>query len=168
MFIGLGTNLGNKQENLKKAVEEVKRSSEIIAVSSLYETEPYGIIDQPLFYNHVLEIKTDFSPEALLIKLQGIEYKIGRVRTVKNGPRIIDLDILFYGDMVLEKENLSIPHPRIHERAFVLIPMSEIASSFLHPVFKKTILELLSEIPKQEQEKVNFIKKISFVALQEY
>src|SRR3989338_10875724 len=106
IFIGLGTNLGNKEKNLKHAIEEIKKVAEVLVCSSLYETEPIGLANQPLFYNQIIEIRTMLSPEALLVALKDIEKKLGRVPTIRNGPRIIDCDILYYGKKVMQTEAL--------------------------------------------------------------
>ena len=108
IFIGLGTNLGNKKENLKHAIEEIKKVAEVLACSLIYETEPVGLANQPLFYNQMLEIRTLLNPEALLLVLKDIEKNMGRVSTIRNGPRIIDCDILYYGKKVMQTEALEI------------------------------------------------------------
>ena len=142
VYIGLGSNVGDKEENIRKAVDLIKERCKALKVSSLYETEPVGYEDQDWFLNCVLKGETDLDPQELLGFLQSIEKKLGRVRTIKDGPRSIDLDILFYGDRVVKKENLTIPHPRLHERGFVLIPLLEIEPNLTHPTLRRTVKEL--------------------------
>ena len=125
-YLGLGTNMGNRQQNLELALEEIDDFAEITKKSSIHETKPVGYKDQDDFLNMAIEIKTNLKPIDLLARLQEIEHKMGRVREIKNGPRIIDLDILIYGEQVIENENLKIPHPRMHKRSFVLDPLNEI------------------------------------------
>lgn len=147
IFIGLGTNIGDKKENLKHAIFEIGKIVEIIALSPVYETEPFGITEQPNFYNQVIEIKTSSSPHELLRALQCIETKMGRVRTMRHGSRIIDLDILYYDDIIITSENLVIPHPGAAVRSTVLVPLCTIAPHFIDPVLQKSIeaLTLLAE-----------------------
>src|SRR3989338_1126455 len=153
VFIGLGTNLGDRKQNLKRAILEIKKVAEIIAVSPIYETEPFGIIEQPLFYNQAIEIKTTLSPQELLRALQGIEIHMGRVRIIRHGQRIIDLDILYYDDIVLKTEELTIPHPGAAIRPTVLLPLSTIAPYFIDPVLQKSIDILVLLIKQDEKEK---------------
>src|SRR3989338_1910998 len=154
IFIGLGTNLGDKEENLKHAIEEIKKVAEVLLCSPLYETEPIGLANQPLFYNQVLEIRTTLNPEALLLALKDIEKKLVRVPTIRNGPRSIDCDILYYENRIMKTESLSIPHLRAAERAFVLVPLCDVAPEFLDPIQKKTIHELVEELQEEEKKKV--------------
>lgn len=127
IYIGIGTNMGNRQHNLETALHEIAEFSTITKKSSIYETEPVGFKPQPDFLNMVIEIDSELTPSQLIIKLQEIEHKMGRVREIKNGPRIIDLDILLYNDLVIKHPNLIIPHPRLTQRRFVLEPLFEIA-----------------------------------------
>ncbi|MEK6920910.1 MAG: 2-amino-4-hydroxy-6-hydroxymethyldihydropteridine diphosphokinase, partial [Nanoarchaeota archaeon] len=154
VFISLGTNLGDRKQNLKYAIFEIGKIVEIITLSSVYETEPFGVTEQPNFYNQVVEIKTPFSPEELLKILQGIEIHMGRVRTIRYGPRIIDLDILYYGDTILKTEELTIPHPGAAVRPTVLVPLCSIAPGFIDPVLHKSIEALVLLIKPREKEKV--------------
>jgi 2-amino-4-hydroxy-6-hydroxymethyldihydropteridine diphosphokinase len=145
-FIGIGSNLGSRIENCNKALHEISNFARISAVSSIYETEPVGKEDQPDFINCVAKIETDLSPYRLLASLRSVENTLGRRRTEKWGPRIIDLDIIFYDGLLIESDELAIPHPRAHLRGFVLEPLCEIAPNFIHPVFKVSISTLLHEL----------------------
>lgn len=146
VFIGLGTNLGDRLDNLDAVVDIFSHQGVLIKSSSVYETEPWGFAEQPKFLNQVIEINISLEPIALLELLKSIEILIGRRPTFRYGPRIIDLDILFYHHLVFSNERLTIPHPRIQDRAFVLIPMAEIAPDFVHPVFGETIAELSKKV----------------------
>jgi len=146
VFIGIGSNLGDTIGNCKIALDEIENFAEIVRISSLYETEPVGNEDQPNFINSVVEINTDLSPHELLTHLKSIEDKLGRVRGEKWGPRVIDLDIIFYDDLVMKYDDLIIPHPRAHLRRFVLEPICEIAPDFIHPELETSILELLEKL----------------------
>ena len=143
IYLGLGSNLGNRTNFLKQSIEQISTQIEIITQSSIYETPPWGYTDQAAFLNQVIKGETNLSPKDLLIFLKEIEIKIGRKETFINGPREIDIDILFYNDLVSDTNDLTIPHPRVHERAFMLVPMNEIAPNFVHPTQNKTIAELL-------------------------
>lgn len=129
VYIGLGSNLGNPEANIREALEMLDRRTEIkvIAVSSLYLTEPVGLEDQPWFYNCVAELETELAPEQLMDILQSIENGLGRVRTIRWGPRTVDLDILLFGKLTIDNERLIVPHPRMQERSFVMVPLDEIA-----------------------------------------
>lgn len=146
IFILLGSNLGDRDSNLRYARQEISRSiGEIVTVSSIYKTAAWGNTDQPAFYNQVIEITSVLTPEKMLSGVLDIEKKAGRIREAKWGPRIIDIDILFYGDVVTSTETLTIPHPRIPDRKFTLLPLSEIAGSLKHPISGKTVNEMLAE-----------------------
>lgn len=134
-YIGLGANQGEPLENLKSALQLIhnKPGLTVSKVSSVYLTEPVGYEDQPWFYNCVAEIQTDLTPMMLLETLQAIENELGRVRNIRWGPRTVDLDILLYDEMQVDEENLTIPHPRMKERAFVMVPLAEVAPGTRFP-----------------------------------
>lgn len=136
----MGTNLGDRQANLQRAIVEIEQNiGSILDCSSVYETEPWGVTDQPSFYNQVLKVATSLDPLQLLTATLAIEKEMGRVRTGRYGARIIDIDILFFEDLVIETAQLTIPHPRITERNFVLAPLAEIAPDLVHPMSHQTI-----------------------------
>jgi len=143
IYLGLGTNLGNRQTHLKKALYYIERLlGTIIATSNIYETQPWGVSEQPNFLNMVVEVQSCQSPQNTLSTILTIEQFIGRVRLNKWGSRAIDIDLLFYGEEVINEPNLKIPHPYIPQRNFVLVPLKEIAEDLLHPVLKVSIHEL--------------------------
>jgi 2-amino-4-hydroxy-6-hydroxymethyldihydropteridine diphosphokinase len=144
VYLGLGSNLGDRAGYLRRARENLAPEVKLLRASSVYETPPWGYSDQPAFLNQVVEVQTDLEPEALLAKLKGIESELGRVKNFRYGPRCIDLDILFYEHCVYQSERLTIPHPSLAERAFVLVPMNELAPNFIHPLLHKPISELLA------------------------
>ena len=143
IYLGLGSNLGDRMHNLKQAISHFPPEIICVRKSSIYETEPWEYLEQPPFLNLVVEVQTDLLPRALLERLKSIELACGRQETFRFGPRLIDLDILFYGQEIIEEHGVSIPHPRMHERAFVLVPLAEIAPHFIHPVLRKSVQELL-------------------------
>ena len=147
-YLGLGANLGNREENIKNAIYRLSSDPDIqiITRSSLIETKPYGNIDQPDFINSVIEIDTDLTAEKLLSKCLSVENELGRKRNKKWGPRTIDIDILFYGKTFIKFEQLTVPHPDLHNREFVLYSLNEICPDFIHPVLNKSIKELYLEL----------------------
>lgn len=146
IYLGLGSNLGDKLAHLHQAIDIISHSCQILQQSPWYQTAPVGYLNQDWFINGALEINTDLPPLDLLHFLQSIETKLKRVRTLKNGPRTIDLDLLFYGNQVINTRELTLPHPRLTERLFVLVPLNDIASNFIHPIEKKTISKLLKRL----------------------
>ncbi len=150
VYLGLGSNLGNRQDNLDKALDLLSPRLRVEQVSSIYDTEPVGNIDQPRFLNLVCKVYTSLAPKELLSLAKGIELKLGRVSGKANDARPIDIDILFYGDRVIETPGLVIPHPRLVERAFVLIPLAEIAPDLVHPVSGNTVRELLQRLTETQ------------------
>ncbi len=153
VFIGIGSNIGHRIDNCRNALLEISGVGDIVRVSSVYETEPVGKENQPEFINCAGEIETPLSPLELLGRLKSIEDKLGRGRGEKWGPRTIDLDIIFYGDLVIDSEELTIPHPHAHLRRFVLEPMCEIAPTLIHPEFGVPLSELLDNL--KDNKKVN-------------
>ncbi|MEN8250811.1 MAG: 2-amino-4-hydroxy-6-hydroxymethyldihydropteridine diphosphokinase [Bacteroidota bacterium] len=145
IFILLGSNLGDRRKNVEDSLILIKkRVGAILKMSSLYETAPWGVPDQPRFLNMVIEIESVLNPQDLLSSLLEIEDQLGRVRKTKWGERLIDIDILYYGNVIIKEKNLILPHPEIQNRRFTLIPLVEIAPSSLHPILKKSNIELLS------------------------
>ncbi len=152
VYLGLGSNMGNRKENLEIALGYLAQRMRVTKRSSVYETEPVGNTNQPRFLNMVCEVKTSLPPEALLVLTRGIERKLGRVPNhAKDAPRTMDVDILFYSDQVVNRPELIIPHPRLSKRAFVLVPLKEIAADFVDPSTGNTISELLSKIQQGTQ-----------------
>lgn len=144
-YLLIGGNLGNRIENLTKAISAIEKGiGKIIKVSTIYQTASWGITDQPDFLNQVLLVTTKFSAAETMQIILSVENKMGRIRTLKNASRIIDIDILFFNDEIINSRLLTIPHPEIQNRKFVLIPLNEIAPQLLHPVFKQSIQNLLS------------------------
>lgn len=146
VYIALGTNIGDRALNLQTAKNWLSRKAIITRESSVYITPPWGYTNQPDFFNQVIEVNTRLGPRSLLRFLQRIERKMGRVKLILNGPRVIDLDILFYGDRVITSPNLQIPHPRMVGRAFVLVPLNEIAPDLVHPVLRISVQQMLTDV----------------------
>ena len=142
VYLALGSNMGNRAANLKEAIASLAPQMEVKARSAVYETDPWGFKEQEKFLNQVVRVETYLKPEQLIKHLQRLEVALGRKESFPNGPRLIDIDILFYDDLVLYSPALTIPHPHLHERAFVLVPLMDIASDLVHPVKKKSIREL--------------------------
>jgi 2-amino-4-hydroxy-6-hydroxymethyldihydropteridine diphosphokinase len=144
IYIGIGSNIGDRLKNIKKAITLMAEHVKLVEKSCIYETEPAGGIEQGWFLNCVVKLTSAMPPFKLFRLLKSIEKMIGRKKKLKWGPRIIDLDILLYNDEIINKKILKIPHPEMHRREFVLIPLKDIYPDFIHPVFKKTIPEMLS------------------------
>ncbi len=157
VYIALGTNLGDKHANLKGAVAALGEHVKITAQSKLYETAPMYVEDQPAFLNMAVRGVTELNPQDLLVFLKYLEEEVGREPTFRNGPRMIDLDILYYNDLLLDSEILQIPHIRIAERSFVLCPLADISNDFFDPRTKKTIANMLKELGDVNDVKVSDI-----------
>ncbi len=142
VYLALGSNLGDRADNLERALQALRSQLVVESVSRCYETEPAYVLDQPRFYNLAGRAVTTMAPLALLHSLKGLETTLGREPGPRFGPRVIDLDLLFYGDLVLTSTELTIPHPRLHERAFVLVPLADLAPDFVHPVLRLTMAQL--------------------------
>lgn len=145
VYIALGTNIGDRAQNLQRALQALVSQVQIDQCSPVYETPPWGILDQAPFYNQVIHGKTELSPLDLISFLKRLEKDLGRQPGIRFGPRLIDLDLLFYDDLALETPNLTIPHPRMEGRGFVLIPLADLAPELTHPVLKRTVRDLLAE-----------------------
>ncbi|MBD5586322.1 2-amino-4-hydroxy-6-hydroxymethyldihydropteridine diphosphokinase [Clostridium botulinum] len=147
VYVAFGSNIGEKESYIKRALEKIEeRGMEIIKVSSIYETEPYGVLDQDSFLNGVVKIETNLTPEDLIGELLNIEKQLDRVRERRWGPRTIDLDIIFYDDLIINEKDLVIPHKDMENREFVLKPLCDIDENFIHPVLKKSVRELYDEL----------------------
>ncbi len=145
-YIGLGSNLGDRLAILNQAVAYLATLGSVTAISSIYETDPVGFVDQPPFLNAVVCLQTTLAPADLLANLLRIEHEMGRVRTFPNAPRIVDLDLLMIGETVIQTTTLSVPHPRLQERSFVLVPLADIAPDIVHPVLGVSIRDLLQRL----------------------
>ena len=146
VYLGLGSNLGDREENMRRALDLLAESMRLQRTSSLYDTEPWGYMDQPRFLNCACEVQTHLQPWDLLSVVSQVEKSVGREMSFPMGPRAMDVDILFYGQRVVKESDLEVPHPRLAERAFVLVPLAEIAPTFQHPILQVTVAELLGEL----------------------
>jgi 2-amino-4-hydroxy-6-hydroxymethyldihydropteridine diphosphokinase len=146
VFLLIGGNMGDRLQNLHQAIALLSATcGQVIQQSVVYETAAWGKTDQPAFLNQALLLTTALTPHELITTILSVEEKMGRLRMEKNGPRVIDIDIIFYNELVMHEPHLTIPHPQLQNRRFVLVPLYEIAPQFVHPVFHKTIAQLLEE-----------------------
>jgi 2-amino-4-hydroxy-6-hydroxymethyldihydropteridine diphosphokinase len=146
IYIALGSNLGDRKANLDKAIDNLPPKVQVLAQSPIYQTAPWGYEDQPDYLNQVIKCETTLSPEDLWSYVNELENMLGRRPTFRYGPRLIDIDILFYGDLVMYSPDLIIPHPRLQERSFVLAPLADLVPKLRHPVSGKTVEEMLEEV----------------------
>lgn len=149
VYLSLGSNLGDREANLRAAIGKLDELGQVIAVSAFFETEPVEFTAQPWFLNCAVAVRTHLMPKLFLAKVLAIEQQMGRQRTQPKGPRPIDIDVLLFGNAVISTPQLKVPHPAMHQRRFVLEPLSEIAPDVRHPVFKRSMRELLRELPRE-------------------
>ena len=148
VYLALGSNLDNRLANLKAAVSNLTPQMTVKNKSEVYETPPWGFENQAAFLNQVIVAETYLEPEALLPHLKRLEVALGRVPSFENGPRLIDIDILFFDDVIIDTAAVAIPHPRLHKRAFVLVPLADVAPEYVHPVLRKSVRELLEDVDR--------------------
>ena len=154
VYLGLGSNLGDREDNLRRAVSLLSRRASLVTLSSVYETKPWGYASQPAFLNVACLLETRLSAQDLLDLAQSVERDLGRVPSFRYGPRVIDVDILLYGDEVIETPHLQVPHPRLWQRSFALTPLAEIAPGLAHPILGTSIADLLEGVAVSEREGV--------------
>lgn len=150
VYLALGSNMGSRLANLRAVIGNLPPQMKVKKKSSVYETPPWGFTEQPSFLNQVVKVETYLTPEALLGHLKRIEIAMGRVPSFENGPRLIDIDILFFDEAIIDTAAIAVPHPRLHKRAFVLVPLAEIAPELIHPVLRKSVNELLEDVDQSE------------------
>ena len=150
VYLALGSNMGNRLSNLKAAVVNLTPQMTVKKKSSVYETPPWGFTEQDAFLNQVVKVTTYLEPEPLLRHLKRMETALGRVPNFQNGPRMIDIDILFFDNTIINTPPLMVPHPRLHERAFVLVPLAEIEPDFVHPILQRPINKILEDVDRSE------------------
>ncbi len=150
IYLALGSNLGNRSANLGNMISSLPPEVDVLRQSPVYETPPWGYQEQPAFLNMVVEAQTDLPPVDLLVYLKGLEVQLGRLPTFNYGPRLIDIDILLYAEQIFSSPELVIPHPRMSERAFVLVPLADLAPDLHHPVTDMTVLEMLAQVDSSQ------------------
>jgi 2-amino-4-hydroxy-6-hydroxymethyldihydropteridine diphosphokinase len=150
VYLALGSNMGNRLANLKAAILNLSPQMTVKTKSSVYETPPWGFVEQDAFLNQVVKVETYLEPEQLLRHLKRLEVVLGRVPNFQNGPRLIDIDILFFDNLVIRTPPLMVPHPRLHERAFVLVPLVEIEPEMIHPILQRPVSKLLDDVDHSE------------------
>lgn len=147
VYLSLGSNIGDREKHLRDTIAHLESVGHVVSISSFYETEPVEFIDQPSFLNCAVALETTLTPEGLMAAILEIEKKMGRARTHPKGPRVIDIDILLFGNQIVSTLQLTVPHPAMDRRRFVLQPLAEIAPEALHPALRKTVRELLDQLP---------------------